>query len=155
MATGMRFTRVVIRGMGVGVHEIDTMKDIGRRPINGSLILVACYLVVLSWAELLGLIAVMTVGFATHSQALTTPVIALLGTLIVTAAIYVGIALIVRCSSCGRRMLIEAPGFKHPTAKKVFGLDLWASSIISILRNGHLNCMYCGAEHIVQRSSRR
>jgi predicted DNA repair protein MutK len=127
------------------------VKESVRGQGKEGLILFACYLVALSWVELIALIVVMTAGFITHSQALTTPFIVFLVALIFTVAIYVGVALSIRCSSCGRRMLIETLGAKHPKAKKVLGLDHWASNVVNVIRVGRFNCMYCGVEHIVRR----
>lgn len=70
---------------------------------------------------------------------------ALLG-LVITAPVYVLLAIQLRCPSCGRRFLFEDLKPKHLAAHKLPWLDHWATTAIDAVRWKKFTCMYCGQE---------
>lgn len=145
---------MAIRRTTVDVHEHSGVSKSVRSHRHGVLALVACYLAGVSWVLLSALILIMVAGFISHSDALTMPFVLLLSAFMFSASGYCVAAVAVRCSSCGRRFLIETPGAKHAKASRVWGFDHWATSIVEILRRGRCTCMYCGVEQIVASARR-
>jgi len=64
-------------------------------------------------------------------------------------ATYLFFAFTLRCENCGERLFLERNKTKHPTAKKIKGLDYWASAVIDVLRHRQLTCMYCGECYLI------
>ncbi len=74
-------------------------------------------------------------------------VFAVLFTVFVAFSIgYLATALGIKCATCGRRLLIERSGPKHPNSRQVWFMDRWATAIIDVVRFGHCTCMYCGSK---------
>lgn len=115
---------------------------------RATLVVVAAWLVVAAWC----LLALLIVQFGlSQFQSLrgTWPFAASVTVLILAAFVAVGFAYVVfaillRCPACGRRFFIEMPGPRHPKVSRVWGMDHWASSVVTVLRKGQCGCMSCG-----------
>jgi len=122
--------------------------EAGRHP-KGRRILLASWVAVLSWAELAIVVVLLIAGLVTKSAELNTPFMLALGLLVCTVALYVVIALPLKCMHCGRRLLFETLGAKAPQARRRGRLDCWATAVIDVTLLRRVTCMYCGAEHRV------
>jgi hypothetical protein len=60
------------------------------------------------------------------------------------AIAYGCLALTLRCQSCGKRFFVEFPSKRHPGARRVWGMDHWATAVMDVLRRGECTCMGCG-----------
>jgi hypothetical protein len=116
---------------------------------NADRLRLASWFVVVAWALLLVLIAYFALSAFSPLRA-TWPAndlvfVILLCLFLASALAYCFLALSLRCPSCGRRFLVEWLGPKHPNARRLFGMDHWASAIVDVLRRGHCSCMHCGS----------
>jgi hypothetical protein len=68
----------------------------------------------------------------------------ILSIFITFAIIYAFLAFTFRCQSCGKRFFVESFGTKHRDARRIWGMDHWASAVIDVLRRGECTCMGCG-----------
>ena len=113
------------------------------------LAIIAAWLVIGAWCVLALLIVQLILG---QFQAVrgawfleASIFVSLLSALIVLGVFYALLAFSLRCQACGKRFYVEAPGPKDSNARRIFGMDHWASAVIDILRRGKCTCMYCGA----------
>ena len=112
-------------------------------------ILLASWLAVLSWGALVMVVILLIAGLVTKRPELGTPFVLVLGLLVATVALYVVVALPLRCIHCGRRFLFETLGAKAPQARRRGRLDYWATAVIDVILLRRVTCMYCGTEHRV------
>jgi len=78
--------------------------------------------------------------------------VALFG-VIAAGATYLYFAFTLRCENCEERLFIEGSEPKHSTAKKIKGLDYWASAVIDVERSQQLTCMHCGERYVLRASA--
>ena len=112
-------------------------------------VVAAAWLVVLGWC-LLGVLIFQFALAQLQSLRGTWPFVASVTTALLVAVValgltYLALAVSIRCQSCGKRLLVEMRGDKHPRASRVWGMDHWASAIVNVLRQGQCTCMYCGS----------
>jgi len=112
-------------------------------------ILSASWLAVLSWGELVIVVILLIAGLVTKRPELSMPFMLILGLLVCTVALYVLVALPLKCMHCGRRFLFETLGAKAPQARRRGRLDYWATAVIDVILLRRVTCMYCGREHRV------
>jgi hypothetical protein len=67
-----------------------------------------------------------------------------LGILVVVLVVYIGLAFVLRCPNCSKRLLVESMGPKHPVARKEKHLDYWGTIVWSVVRHQQFACMHCG-----------
>jgi len=113
-------------------------------------ILLASWLAVLAWGELVIVVIVLIAGLVTKRPELSAPFVLVLGLLVSTVALYVVVALPLKCIHCGRRFLFETLGAKSPQARRRGRLDYWATAVIDVILLRRVTCMYCGTEHRVK-----
>jgi Na+/melibiose symporter-like transporter len=121
-----------------------------RRHSRSSAILVACNTVAAGWMLIVVFLILFAVGAAGGSSGTLawSAGVALFG-VIGAGATYLFFALTLRCENCGERLFLERNKAKHSTAKKIKGLDYWASAVIGVLRCRQLTCMYCGERYLL------
>jgi len=112
-------------------------------------ILLASWLAVLSWAELVIVVILLIAGLVTKRPELSTPFMLVLGLLVCTVGLYVVVAFPLKCMHCERRFLFETLGAKAPQARRRGRLDYWATAVIDVILLRRVTCMYCGTEHRV------
>ena len=108
-------------------------------------LIIACISVVVAWIGivLLGLMLIVGHLGALDKEMRTPFLITLSGTAFATA-VFALAAFFTRCPECHRKFLVQTYQGKIFGARTGFGLDLWASAVIDILRWGSCSCMYCG-----------
>ncbi len=109
-------------------------------------IAIACWLAAVSWVELGTIVVLLVLGLVTRKPTLGTPFMLAVGLFLGTVAVYVLIALPIRCTTCSRRLLVETLGPKAKNAHKRGQLDYWATSVVDALLSQVVTCMYCGAK---------
>ena len=115
------------------------------------LILIASYSAVLAWVLLVLCVLVFAYGaFTSAGRNLGELFVWCIGALVVVAGIYIVFAFQVRCAKCGKRVFVEGGGTKHVHAKRIVGLDHWASVVIDVARSRELTCMHCGQRYTVR-----
>lgn len=121
-----------------------------RRHSRSSAILLACNAVAAGWMLLVAFLILFAVGTAGAGSAALAWLagVALFG-VIGAGATYLFFAFALRCENCGRHLFVERNEAKHPTAKKLRGLDYWASAVIDVMRHRQLTCMYCGERYFL------
>ncbi len=118
-------------------------KDIMTRNYGKSnLLRFTCWVIVGAWFFLVASISLFIYGF--FNKDILQILVPVFCVFIIIAAIGVTTSLLHRCPNCNRRFLIEIPGSKHVSARKVGGLDFWATVVIDVLSKGRFVCMYCG-----------
>jgi hypothetical protein len=70
-----------------------------------------------------------------------------LGILVVVLVVYIGLAFVLRCPNCSKRLLVELMGPKHPAARKAKRLDYWGTIVWSVVRHQEFTCMHCGVSY--------
>ena len=106
-------------------------------------LLLACWLTVLARVILIvGLIAT-PVAILSYSIWELLYVLTL-GIFLFVMGAYTGLAFVLRCPNCGRRVLIESKEPKHSAARKAEHLDYWGTVVWSVVRHQEFTCMHCG-----------
>ena len=105
---------------------------------------IASRLVASTWAWLLLLVILFVFRVGTKSLWLW-----LFAGLIVLGIASAVTAAGLKCPSCGRRVLHQTMGPKHPAAdQRAQGLfDHWAVVVVKTLKKRPITCMYCGAQY--------
>lgn len=103
---------------------------------------IACLAILGSWL-LLGITIILFLFGFIYNDLLQT-IISVFGLFVAMTAIGVLSSLVHKCPNCNRRFLIETPGEKHESARKLGVLDHWATVVVDVLSNNYFVCMYCG-----------
>jgi hypothetical protein len=121
-----------------------------RRHTRSRAILIACNTVAAGWILLVAFLIFFAIGATGGTSAIVAWLAGVMLFGVMSAgATYLFFAFTLRCESCGERLFIERNKIKHPTAKKIKGLDYWASAVIDVLRHRQLTCMYCGKHYLL------
>ena len=67
-----------------------------------------------------------------------------LGIFLLLMGVHTGLAFVLRCPNCGRRVLIESKEPKHSAARKADHLNYWGTVVWSVMRHQEFSCMHCG-----------
>jgi hypothetical protein len=106
-------------------------------------LLLACWLTVLARVILIvGLIAT-PVAILSYSIWELLYVLTL-GIFLFVMGAYTGLAFVLRCPNCSRRVLIESKEPKHSAARKAEHLNYWGTVVWSVVRHQEFTCMHCG-----------
>jgi hypothetical protein len=113
-------------------------------------VLAACYLIPLAWMEFLafGVFFVLSAidKFSIfESLSKITFII-----FVATVCCYHILALRLYCPSCKRRFLLQTLGPKHPLARRILGMDYWATNAIDVIMHAEFTCMFCGEKCTVE-----
>ena len=123
---------------------MSNVPDVTRTYERGPALLAASYLVVLAWIELITVVAVLVAHGLTKSPTLNAPFIVALVLFIGTAAAYAVLALSLRCSVCGKRILAQGLHRKKDAAETIAGMDDWAIAVVQVLSKRGFRCIHCG-----------
>ena len=115
-------------------------------------VLVACYFIALAWIELLAFGVFFVLSAINNSGIFDSLSIITLLIFVVTVCCYLALALRLYCPSCNRRFLLQTLGPKHPLARKILGMDYWATNAIDVIMHAEFTCMFCGEKCNVKES---
>lgn len=96
-------------------------------------VVVTCYLIALAWIELLAFSVFFVLSAMNNSSIFESLSIITLLIFVVTVCCYLILALRLYCPSCNRRFLLQTLGPKHPLARKILGMDYWATNAIDVI----------------------
>lgn len=115
-----------------------------------ALLTVAAYAVHLAWGGLL----VMPVALAIAAFAKTAIVgfLACGTAVVVGAASHFGLAVVLRCDACNRRVFVS-PVQNPPYAEKWGHLNAWGSVVTRIAFQRRFRCMHCGQNYAMRPNS--
>ena len=106
-------------------------------------LLLACWLAIL--ARIFLIVGLITTPVAIISYEIWELLYVLsLGIFLLVMGAYTGLAFVLRCPNCGRRVLIESKEPKHSGAQKADHLDYWGTVVWSVVRHQAFSCMHCG-----------
>src|SRR5262249_19833423 len=106
-------------------------------------LLLACWLAIL--ARIFLILGLITTPVAIISDAIWEVLYVLsLGIFLLVMGANTGLAFVLRCPNCGRRVLIESKEPKHSAARKADHLDYWGTVVWSVVRHQKFSCMHCG-----------
>ncbi len=115
-------------------------------------ILVACYLIALACIEFLAFGVFFVLSAIDNSSIFESLSKIALIIFVVTVCCYLILALRLYCPSCKRRFLLQTLGPKHPLARKILGMDYWATNAIDVIMHAEFTCMFCGEKCTVGES---
>jgi predicted RNA-binding Zn-ribbon protein involved in translation (DUF1610 family) len=106
-------------------------------------LLLACWLAIL--ARIFLIVGLVTTPVAIISHEIWELLYVLsLGIFLLVMGAYTGLAFVLRCPNCGRRVLIESKEPKHSGARKAHQLDCWGTVVWNVVRHQEFSCMHCG-----------
>jgi hypothetical protein len=105
--------------------------------------LLACWFVVLGMTLPILALAATPIAFLSLGtwQVISYGVVAMT---VIFIAVYMALAVTLRCPACRRRFLIESSGSKHPAALKRAHLGHWGTTVLDVTMRHQFVCMYCG-----------
>jgi hypothetical protein len=111
-------------------------------------VLAACYLIALAWIEFLAFGVFFVLSAIDTSSIFESTLIIF----VATVCCYLILALRLYCPSCKRRFLLQTLGPKHPLARRILGMDYWATNAIDVIMHAEFTCMFCGEKCNVEES---
>ena len=105
----------------------------------------------IAWALLLLFFVFLLFGSLGKMRGPDWLIVGTLWAFVASALAYAIVAFQLRCPSCNRRFLVESLAQKHPHARKLKGIDHWATTVIDIVKRKKFTCMYCGQEFELTR----
>lgn len=132
------------------VHMLDT-RFRGPKPTTDAmsrayprsgLLRVAAYVIFAAWAALAGMAVLLFLSIF-FTQDITPGFVALLALLFLFAALYLPLAILLRCPQCNRHVTVQWTT-NPPYSEKVRGLNGWSAVIVSAAIDRKFRCMYCG-----------
>jgi hypothetical protein len=115
-------------------------------------VLAACYLIALAWIEFLAFVVFFVLSAIDNSSIFESLSIITLVIFVVTVCCYLILALRLYCPSCKRRFLLQTLGPKYPLARRILGMDYWATNAIDVIMHAEFTCMFCGEKCTVKGS---
>lgn len=114
-----------------------------------SLIFTCCVLF-LAWAEIIVFFILLLLnalpGMSCDCEGLLIFDLVAIG---VTISIYMLMAQVLRCQSCGKKILVQQLGEKPSSVRSVWGMDAWASTVVNVVKSKRFSCMHCGQEYSI------
>lgn len=108
-------------------------------------LIAASVAVAVSWLSALAFLTL--VGLVWYGVQISDSLIALsIGLTVVAGLTYIGIAVRIRCSGCGAKLLVPE---SHENASSDSELvpSLWARTVLWVLRRKTIECPHCGFKH--------
>ena len=97
---------------------------------------------------------ILVAGYITHNDdQLRALAFCSIVVLILSALVYLALAIYLKCPLCYRRFLIQTYDAKSDKARTKWKMDYWAFVVIDVLLKRSFVCMYCGTKYLVNKAS--
>jgi hypothetical protein len=107
----------------------------------------AAYLVVVAWAIIFAIFpAALLLALLTRERYVPVYLLLLVGAIVIVLPCYLVIALLLRCPSCHRRILVQSVT-NPPHGEPSKSMNAWGRLILRVAFNGRFRCMYCGQQY--------
>jgi hypothetical protein len=108
--------------------------------------------VLVGWISILICLGTLVAGYITHNDdQLRALAFCSIVVLILSALVYLALAVYLKCPSCSRRFLIQTYEPRSDKARTKWKMDYWAYVVIDVLFRRTFVCMYCGRESLVNK----
>ena len=106
---------------------------------------VACISVLVGWISIVICFGTLIAGYITHNdEQLRILAFCSIVVLILSALVYLALAIYLKCPLCSRRFLIQTYETKSDKARTKWKIDYWAFVVIDVLLRRSFVCMYWG-----------
>jgi hypothetical protein len=106
------------------------------------------------WISIVICFGTLIAGYITHNdEQLRILAFCSIVVLILSALVYLALAIYLKYPLCSRRFLIQTYETKSDKAWTKWKIDYWAFVVINVLLRRSFVCMYCGTKYLVNKSS--